>query len=369
MTAGSGCSPDPPKTARELANTTTGLVPSARHDASSDSVPRRFVRRPRSKSASDSALTAAARWKITSAPASVSGPLRAGSSSSPRSPWIPATRPSAARSAGTGARSTSVTRPSGRASPPATPSDPAPSSVRARREPRKPEPPVTTTFTTAPPISVSPATRPEQEAGLSGAVVEGTPGQDAGQVLAVGPVGVHVLARLGALGGQQGGLGGAGAVGEGLLGGTRAERDRAHVRQRDPAVDGGRADDRPVVGPPDELLVAPGCTRAARHAGRGHQLARLQGGLEIPGEEVLCRDVPGAALTEQVHRSAEGDQRHRQVGRRIGVGQRAADRPAGPGLRIADPRGGMCPPRRPRPNHIGGRQEGVRPGRAAYEAG
>src|SRR5215470_10349316 len=153
MTAGSGCSPDPPKAASELANTTTGLVPRARHEASSASVPRRLVRMPRSKSASHSQLTAAARWKITSAPASVSGPARSGSSSSPSSPRTPATRSSAARSAGTAAWSTSVTRASGRAPAPATSSDPAASRVRARREPRKPEPPVTTTFSTAPTIA------------------------------------------------------------------------------------------------------------------------------------------------------------------------------------------------------------------------
>src|SRR5262249_54574542 len=110
-------------------------------------------RMPRSKSASHSQLTAAARWKITSAPASVSGPARSGSSDSPSSPRTPATRSSAARSAGTGAWSTSVTRASGRAPAPATSSDPAASRVRARRDPRKPEPPVTTTFITAPPVS------------------------------------------------------------------------------------------------------------------------------------------------------------------------------------------------------------------------
>src|SRR5260370_13851850 len=170
MTAGRARSPDPPNAARELENTTTGVVPSARHGASSDSVPRRFDRRPRSKSASHSALTAAARWKITSAPARVSGPEPAGSSRSPRSPWIPATRSSAARSPGAGVWSTSVTRDSGRAPLPATSSDPVASRARARREPRKPEPPVTTPFDTASPVSVS---QPEPSARRARAVERG----------------------------------------------------------------------------------------------------------------------------------------------------------------------------------------------------
>src|ERR1700730_3798633 len=136
----------------ELANTTTGNAASARHDASNDSVARRFARMPRSKSASHSALTAAARWKITSASASASHPGPVGSSSLPRSPRIAATRSSAARSGGTGTRSTSDTRRSGRAPRPATSSERAASSSRARRDPRKPAPPVTTTFTMASPV-------------------------------------------------------------------------------------------------------------------------------------------------------------------------------------------------------------------------
>src|SRR5690242_15442893 len=104
---------------------------------------------PRSKSVSHSPLSAAARWKTTSAPDSVSGPLVSGSSSWPRSPWIAVTRSSAARSGGTGAWSMSVTRDSGRAPPPATSSMPAASSSLVSREPRNPAPPVTTTFTTA----------------------------------------------------------------------------------------------------------------------------------------------------------------------------------------------------------------------------
>src|SRR5580704_8320018 len=153
MTAGSGCSPDVPKTASELANTTTGPVPSARQDASSDSVARRLARMPRSKSASHSPLTAAARWKITSAPASGPGG-RGGSSNSPRSPWMTVTRASAARSGGTGTRSMSVIPDRARGPAPATSTEPAASSSRASREPRKPPPPVITTLTTAPPSTI-----------------------------------------------------------------------------------------------------------------------------------------------------------------------------------------------------------------------
>ena len=111
---------------------------------------------PRSKFASHSALTAAARWKITSAPDRMSGAVaRVGSRSSQRSAQIAVTRPSAARSGGTGARSTSVTRERGAASLPATSSEPADSSCRARRAPRKPAPPVITTLVTSSPAWVA----------------------------------------------------------------------------------------------------------------------------------------------------------------------------------------------------------------------
>src|SRR6516225_9173320 len=138
---------EPPKTATELVNTSTGLVPSARQDASSACVACRFARRPRSKSASHSPLTAAARWNTSSAPASAS--RAAAKPGSPRSPRTTATRESAARSGGAGAWSMRVSRDSGLAARPATGSDPAVSSSRASREPRKPAPPVTTTCTPA----------------------------------------------------------------------------------------------------------------------------------------------------------------------------------------------------------------------------
>src|SRR5580693_4959188 len=154
-------SADPPKTARELVNTTTGLVPSARQDASSACVACRLARRPRSKSASHSPLTAAARWKTSSAPASAFW-AKPGSA---RSPSTTATRESAARSGGAGTRSTSVSRDSVRGAPPATASDPAPSSSRASREPRKPAPPV---ITTCIPASYVPGAGPELPAGPLG---------------------------------------------------------------------------------------------------------------------------------------------------------------------------------------------------------
>src|SRR5215469_6973761 len=138
---------DPPKTATELANTSAGLVPSARLDASRACVACRFARRPRSKSASHSPLTAAARWKISSAPDSAS--RTAANPGSLRSPRITLTRRSAARSGGAGAWSMRVSRDSGRGGRPATGSDPAASNSRASREPRKPAPPVTTTCTPA----------------------------------------------------------------------------------------------------------------------------------------------------------------------------------------------------------------------------
>src|SRR6516165_1446329 len=156
-------SADPPKTATELENTTTGAVPSARQDASSAPVACRFARRPRSKSASHSPLTAAARWNTSSAPASAS--RAAAKPGSARSPRTATTRESAARSGGAGAWSMRVSRDSGRAACPATGSDPAASNSRASREPRKPAPPVTTTCT---PASYVPEDGPELPAGPLG---------------------------------------------------------------------------------------------------------------------------------------------------------------------------------------------------------
>ena len=129
-----------------------------------------------------------------------------------------------------------------------------------------------------------------------------------------------------------------------------------HVRQGDAAVDGGHADDGPVIGPADEFLVAPGRAGPARHADGRDQLARVQAGLEEPGEKVVGRYVPGAALAQQVDRATQRDQRHRQVGRGIRVRQRAADRAAVPDLRIADLRSGMGEQRCVGPDQVGGGQ-------------
>jgi len=100
---------------------------------------------------------------------------------------------------------------------------------------------------------------------------------------------------------------------------------------------------------------------------RGDQLARLQAGLEVPGEEVLRGDIPGPAGADDVDRPAQGEQGHRQVGRGVGVGQRAADRAAVPDLRISHQRGGVGQQRRLGPHQLRGSQAGVRRRRADHQ--
>ena len=174
-------SADPPKTARELANTSTGLVPSARQDASSACVACRLARRPRSKSASHSPLTAAARWKTSSASASASW----AKPGSPRSPRTTATRESAARSGGAGTRSRSVSRDSAR---PAARDRQRPGRQQLTGQPRAQEtrPPVTTT------ASRHPTCRMPGGGYRLGRLADVSPGQpvpDARRGLPAGPLG------------------------------------------------------------------------------------------------------------------------------------------------------------------------------------
>ena len=146
--------------------------------------------------------------------------------------------------------------------------------------------------------------------------LQGAAGEDAGQVLAVGAVGVDVLGRVGTLRGQRGRVRDAGPPGEGLLGRCRPDRYRAHVGQRDPAVGRRDPDDRPVVGPPDELLVPPVRARSARHPDRGEQLIGLQLVSKSPAKKSSARTVRGPpgpeisteppSATSAIGRSAAG---------------------------------------------------------------
>jgi hypothetical protein len=199
---------------------------------------------------------------------------------------------------------------------------------------------------------------------LGALAVQGPAGEYPGEVTPVVTVGVDVLARRGALGGQRGGLRRARPGGQRLLGGGGPQRHRAHVGQRDPAARRRDADDRPVVGPPGELLVAPRLAWRVRYPHRRQQLILRQRGLEVPGEEVVRADGPDAARTAQLHAAAEGDQRHRQVGGRVGVRERAADGAPVPDLRVADLGGGVRQQRCRLPHQRRGGQLGVPRGRS-----
>src|ERR1035441_7224833 len=157
---------------------------------------------------------------------------------------------------------------------------------------------VTTPMWRCPSVGTAEAPGP---ACLSCLELQGTPGEHAGQVLAVRAVSVDVLGRLGALGGQRGGLRGGGAGGERLLRGPGADRPRAHVGQRDPPVDGRDPDDRPVVRPLHEFLVTPAGARPARHPHRAEQFAGLEAGLEEAGKEVGGGGGPGSGRARGPH--------------------------------------------------------------------
>jgi hypothetical protein len=137
---GSGTAGSGPKTATELENTTRDTLPPAftcaRSASSSARVLSMFERRPRSKSASHSPDTADARWNTPSNDSSRSASVCASSG-----PVRAETRVSVSRSSGGGAMSVSTIE---RMSRPF--SCPRLSSVRASRAPRKPPPPVMSSF-------------------------------------------------------------------------------------------------------------------------------------------------------------------------------------------------------------------------------
>ncbi len=163
---------------------------------------------------------------------------------------------------------------------------------------------------------------------------------------AVVRVGVEVVAGGGALRRQRRGLLDRRARLQRPLGGGGSQRGAAHGGERDPAVVDGDADDGPVVGPPDELLVPPAHRSAARHPDRGEQFVGLERRLERPDEEVVNAHHAHARRPADLDRAAEREQRHRQVGGRVRVRERAADGAAVPDLGVADLRGRVGQDRR-----------------------
>jgi hypothetical protein len=155
-------------------------------------------------------------------------------------------------------------------------------------------------------------------------------------VLAEIGVGVEVRAGGGAHRRELGRVRDRRAGAQRVLGRVRPQRDTAHAGQRHPAVVGRDAHDRPVVSPADELLVAPARLAIARDADGDEDLVGPEHRLERPGEEVVDAHGAGACRGGDLDRRAEGEQRHRQVRRRVSVRYRAADRATVPDLRVAD---------------------------------
>ncbi len=176
----------------------------------------------------------------------------------------------------------------------------------------------------------------EQRLRLGGRLLQGPPHENTSQVLAVGPGRVDVRARVRPLGRQGGRVGDRGAAGQGGLHGGGPQRRRAHVDQGHRRALDGHADHREVDRPLVELLERP----RGRGGGLGHldlrqQLAGLKGGLEDPLEELRGRDRAGAGLAADHEGRVEREQGGRQVGGRVGVRDRPADRAPVPDLRVA----------------------------------
>jgi len=100
----------------------------------------------------------------------------------------------------------------------------------------------------------------------------------------------------------------------------------------------GDRDRRPVLLAPNVLEVA--AALDLRNADLGEQLLRGECRLERTREEIGGgnRSLAVGAVGDEVRIECEQDRGH--VGGRIGVGDRAADRPAVPDLRVADVSGG-----------------------------
>ena len=108
------------------------------------------------------------------------------------------------------------------------------------------------------------------------------------------------------------------------------------------AVDDRRdAHRRPVLRAAVVLQVRPpGRVTELRHPDLGQQLALADRRLEDAGEEVGRCDRSLASRADDHELGVEREHHGREVGRRVAVRERAADRAAMPHLRVADLAGG-----------------------------
>ena len=103
--------------------------------------------------------------------------------------------------------------------------------------------------------------------------------------------------------------------------------------------DGSHADERVVSVAAGQL--DPGRARARRGRGEpdlGQELGRREGRGQLGQEEVPGRDGPLARRPAGRQARLEAQRHGRQLGRRVGVAQAAADGPAVPDLEVPDPR-------------------------------
>jgi hypothetical protein len=148
--------------------------------------------------------------------------------------------------------------------------------------------------------------------------------------------------------------------GQRVLDTGRPERRPTHVDQADSRAAVGQhrrdGDDGPVLRPAVELLERPPGVGDGRDPDLDQHLVGRQRGLQEPGEEVVDRDLPFAAGPPRDERRSEGQQRSRQVRRRVAVGDRPADGAAVPHLRIADLCRDLGQQRHPLAQHAGALQ-------------
>ena len=103
-----------------------------------------------------------------------------------------------------------------------------------------------------------------------------------------------------------------------------------------------------------------------RHVDAGEHFTLGQGCREQVDEALAGGNVARAAGAGGRQRAAQGDDDGRQVGGRIGVGHRAADRAAVAHLLVADQAGGLCQDGAVLANHLRGGQRGM--GRGCADA-
>ena len=161
---------------------------------------------------------------------------------------------------------------------------------------------------------------------------------------AVVHAGVQVARRLQAVSRRGRSISSRGTRGDRRLNSTGAHRARIHVHQAHAAAVAVNhhcgTDDGPVLCPSVELLERPGGIRCLRDPHLGEEIVLAYGRLQETGEEVVHGYLPGARRPLDDHRPAEGDDRGRQVRRRIAVGQRSPEGSTVADLGVADLRGG-----------------------------